>query len=312
VEEAIEMVLVKIALPKGHLWDDTKRLLDEAGYNPDLRDPRSYLVKTNDPEIQMRIHRAQNIGLLVEEGKYDLGITGLDWVTEPNAGVDLLMDLGYGNVNVVAAIPQRYGVSSRGETSEDAVFKRFLSAVKAEGRNRVIVASEYENLTKKLCEEKFSGFPYLIIRSYGATETFIEVADMIVDCTETGRTLRENGWEVVYKLFGSTARLIACKESLKDPAKRTKIDGFMTIINGAREAQGLKLLKMNVPDSAFEEVIGVLPAMKSPTISRLYGGNGGYAVEVAVREEQVVQLIPILKRKGATDIIELDIKKAIR
>ncbi len=306
------MVLIRMALPKGHLWDDTEDLLNEAGYTPNLRDPRSYLVKTNDPEIQMRIHRAQNIGLLVEEGKYDLGITGLDWVVEPKADVELLMDLEYGRVNVVSAIPQKYGVRSSDEASEDKIFQRFLKAIKAEGKTRVIVASEYENLTIKLCEEKFSGFPYRFIRSYGATETFIEVADMIVDCTETGRTLRENGWEVVHKLFDSTARLIACKESLKDAAKRTKIEGFITIIGGALEAKGLKLLKMNVSESDFEEVIAVLPAMKSPTISKLYGGNGGYAVEVAVREDQVVQLIPILKRKGATDIIELDVKKAIR
>ncbi len=306
------MVLIKMVLPKGHLWDDTKYLLDEAGYNPNLKDPRSYLVRTNDPEIQMRIHRAQNIGLLVEEGKYDLGITGLDWITEPKANIEQLMDLGYGRVDVVAAIPQRYGLNPSDEASKDEVFQRFLQAIKTEGKNRVIVASEYENLTMKLCEEKFSGFPYRIVRSYGATETFIEVADMIVDCTETGRTLRENGWEVVHKLFDSTARLIACKESLKDTAKKAKIGGFMTIINGARSAEGLKLLKMNVPESAFEEVIGVLPAMKSPTISQLYGSNGGYAVEVAVREDQIVQLIPVLKRKGATDIIELDIKKAIR
>lgn len=306
------MVLIRMALPKGHLWDDTEDLLNEAGYTPNLRDPRSYLVKTNDPEIQMRIHRAQNIGLLVEEGKYDLGITGLDWVAEPKADVELLMDLEYGRVNVVSAIPQRYRIRSSDEASEDEIFQRFLKAIKAEGKTRVIVASEYENLTIKLCEEKLSGFPYRFIRSYGATETFIEVADMIVDCTETGRTLRENGWEVVHKLYDSTARLIACKESLKDAAKRTKIEGFMTIIGGALEAKGLKLLKMNVSESDFEEVIAVLPAMKSPTISQLYGGNGGYAVEVAVKEDQIVQLIPILKRKGATDIIELDVKKAIR
>lgn len=305
-------MIIRMALPKGHLWNDTEDLLDEAGYTPNLRDPRSYLVKTNDPEIQMRIHRAQNIGPLVEEGKYDLGITGLDWVVEPKADVELLMDLGYGRVDVVSAIPQRYGIRSSNETSGDEVFQKFLKAIKAEGKTRVIVASEYENLTIKLCEEKFSGFPYRFIRSYGATETFIEVADMIVDCTETGRTLRENGWEVVHKLFDSTARLIACKESLKDSEKRTKIEGFMTIIGGALEAKGLKLLKMNVSESDFEEVIAVLPAMKSPTISQLYGGNGGYAVEVAVREDQIVQLIPVLKRKGATDIIELDIKKAIR
>jgi ATP phosphoribosyltransferase len=305
-------MFIRMALPKGHLWDDTEDLLGEAGYTPNLRDPRSYLVKTNDPEIQMRIHRAQNIGLLVEEGKYDLGITGLDWVVEPKADVELLMDLEYGRVDVVSAIPQRYGIKPSDETSGDEIFQKFLKAIKAEGKTRVIVASEYENLTIALCEEKFAGFPYRFIRSYGATETFIEVADMIVDCTETGRTLRENGWEVVHKLFDSTARLVACKESLKDAEKRTKMEGFMTIIGGALEAKGLKLLKMNVSESDFEEVIAVLPAMKSPTISQLYGGNGGYAVEVAVREDQVVQLIPVLKRKGATDIIELDVKKAIR
>jgi len=306
------MSLINMVLPKGHLWSDTKSLLDRAGYNPRLRDPRSYVVDTNDPEIQMRIHRAQNIGPLVEEGRYDLGITGLDWVIEPRADVELLMDLGYGKVDIVAAIPQRYGIQVSDEISEEEVFEDFLERINTEGKGRIVVASEYENLTKKLCEDYLQDLPYRLIRSYGATETFIDVADMIVDCSETGRTLRENGWEVIYRLFNSTARLIACKESWIDAEKKSKIEGFMTVINGTIEAEGLKLLKMNVSESSFEDLLEVLPAMKSPTISQLHGNNGGYAVEVAVKEDQIAKLIPVLKRRGATDIIELAVEKAIR
>ncbi|MEM2914887.1 MAG: ATP phosphoribosyltransferase [Candidatus Bathyarchaeia archaeon] len=299
---------LKMALPKGHLWNDVKSILNQAGYGLELKNERSYSVKSNDPELDMRIHRAQNISPLVEEGVYDLGITGHDWVLEFNAKVEELYDLKFGKVDIVAAVPQKYGFEPY---STIDVLKEYAHKLKATGKDKIIVASEYENLTKKLCDQL--PLPYKFIRSYGATETFQGVTDLIVDCTETGRSLQENGWQPVFKLFESTARIIANKQSLADPKKKDKIDGLIALVEGAKEGRARKLLKMNVPERALRDVLKILPAMKSPTISKLVEEKEpGYAIEVAVKEDQVVSLIPLLKKKGATDILEIDIKKAIK
>ncbi len=304
--------MLRAALPKGHLWTSVCSLLEQAGYGPKLSDERSYVVKSRDPDLEMRLYRAQNIGPLVEEGKYDLGITGVDWIRESESDVVQLLDLGVGKVDVVAAIPQRYGIrpdlDDAGNTLGDLVER-----LKQAGRKRVIAASEYENLTKKICQEYLGTMPWRFIRSYGATETFVEVADLIVDNSETGATLRQNGWEIVYKLFPSTAVLVANKQSLEDQWKKDKIDDLASLIQGAIDARGLKLLKMNVSEKLLNNVMKVLPAMKSPTISRLHGNKEpGYAVEVAAKEDQIVQLIPLLKKSGATDILEVDLKKVVR
>ena len=300
---------LRVAIPKGHLWDKTKSLLTQAGYELKMTSERSYLVLTNDPEIEMRIHRAQNISPLVEEGVYDVGITGFDWIIEYNVDVVELLDLEFGRVDVVAAVPQNYRLSP---DEEGDVFDKLIEKVKFEGRKRVIVASEYENITKRFCDEKFKDFPYKFIRSYGATETFIDTADMIIECSETGTSLRENGWEVIFKIFSSTARVIANKQSLNDDWKKDKIEGFITLLAGAKEAEDLKLVKMNVPEKALRKVLKILPSMKSPTISKLASEKAGYAVEVAVKKDEVVKLIPMLKKCGATDILELDIRKAVK
>ncbi len=304
------MAVLKMAIPKGHLWSHVKNLLDRAGYDLRLEGERSYIVRSNDPEIEMRIYRAQNIPPLVEEGKYDVGITGHDWVVEHEADVEELLDLDVGRVKLVAAVPRSYNIPSAAGEGAEVVFKELVEKVQREGKGRIIVASEYENIARKLCEEKLGGYPFKLIRSYGATETFIEVADMIIDVSETGETLRQNGWETIYEVLESTARVIANKDSLKDPWKLDKIEGLTTLIQAAKEAGGMKLLKMNVPSNAINEVISLLPAMKSPTVSRLYSGD--YAVEVAVKSEEVVKLIPLLKKKGATDILEINLEKVVK
>jgi ATP phosphoribosyltransferase len=282
--------------------------MDKAGYGLRLESERSYVVKSNDPDIEMRVYRAQNIPPLVEEGRCDVGITGHDWVVEHEARVEEVLDLGVGRVRLVVAVPMSYGVEPSSSLKE--VFQRLVERVRGEGKASVVVASEYENLARKVCMEGLEGYPFRLIRSYGATEAFIEVADAIVEVTETGETLRRNGWEVVYEVLESTARLIANRDSLKDPAKREKVEGLAMLLRAAKEAGGMKLLKMNVPAPSLNEVSSLLPAMKSPTVSKLL--NGDYAVEVAVRSEEVVKLIPLLKRKGASDILEIDLGKVVR
>jgi len=302
------MAVLRVALPKGHLWEGVQSILNQAGYGLRLKDARSYSVSSNDPELEICVHRAQNISPLVEEGKYDLGVTGLDMVVEFSADVEELLDLKFGKVAVVVAVPQRFELAEG-----EGVFESLLDKLRQQGKERVIVASEYENITRRVCEEKLGGFPFRFIRSYGATETFIGVADMIVDCTETGRSLKENGWMIMHKLLESTARVIANRRSLQDPWKRGKIEGFLELVRGAMEARGLKLLKMNVPEGRLNDVLALLPSMKSPTISKLaMNKEPGYAVEVAIKEDQVVHLIPALKKSGATDILEIEIKKAIK
>ncbi len=304
------MSTLRVALPKGHLWNSVKSLLDRSGYNIIIRGERSYRAESRDHELELRIHRAQNISLLVEQGRYDLGITGLDWVLEPKADVEELADLKVGKVNVIAAVPQRHELN---ENLGSKVFSKFEEIMNKEKKEKIVVASEYENLTTNLLTTHLPKLPYRFIRSYGATETFIEVADLIVDCTETGATLKENGWTIIHKLFESTARVIGNKNSLKDSWKKEKIEGLCSLIQGARDGKGLRLLKMNVNEDSMNKVMNVLPSMKSPTISKLYDGpKGGYAVEVAVAEDQIVNLIPRLKRAGATDILELQIEKVVR
>ena len=309
------MVSVRIALPKGHLWNAAKDLLDRAGYNIRMLNERSYFAYSNDPELEMRIYRAQNIPPLVEEGKYDLGISGIDWVLEHGSDLEELLDVEFGKVHVVAAIPQHYGIKAPENLEEcvDEALGRFISKMNKE-RRKIIVASEYERLTKKLMDEKFvpKNVSYKFIRSYGATEAFVQDVDLIIDCVQTGKTLQDNGWEPIYRLFDSTARIIANKTSLKDKQKKEKIENFLTMVKGAKDALKLRLLKMNVSEKALSDVLKVIPAMKSPTISKLNGkGNNGYAVETAVPSDEVVQIIPILKKNGATDILEIDIEKAI-
>jgi len=310
-----KMPILKMALPKGHLWESVKSLLNQAGYGLKVKSERSYIVFSNDPEIEMKIYRAQNIPPLIEEGKYDLGITGKDWIIEHEVDVEELLDLKFGKVNIVVAIPKKYGIKLKSYTkeAEEEALDKLKNTILKE-KEKVIVASEYENITKKFIERKITtnGLAYRFIRSYGATEAFIGDVDLIVECTETGETLEKNDWEIIYTLFTSTARLIANKKSLEDPLKREKINGLITVLKGSMNARKLKLLKMNVPEYALNDIVKTLPAMKSPTISSLHGGNGKwYAVETVVPENDIVKLIPLLKRKGATDILELDLKKAI-
>ena len=309
------MTCVSIALPKGHLWNGTKNLLDQAGYDIRLPNERSYTAYSNDPELEMRIYRAQNIPPLVEEGKYDLGISGLDWVVEHESDVEELIDTGLGKVNVIAAIPQHYGIKEPNDVGDldNVALKEFVSKMQKQQR-RIIIASEYERLAKNLMDDRFvpKKINYKFIRSFGATEAFVRDADIIIDCVETGKTLRENGWEPIYRLFSSTARIIANKERLKDKQIREKIENFVLMVRGAKEARGLKLLKMNVPEKSLNDIIKALPAMKSPTISKLHSkGVYSYAVETAVPKDQIVRIIPLLKKKGATDILEVEVEKAI-
>lgn len=280
---------LKMAIPKGRLFDSVHKLLNDSGFNitPNGRSYRPYI---DDPEIEVKMLKPQNIPKLVELGSQDIAFTGHDWVMEEKADVVELMDLGFNPVKLIAAIPE--GVD--------------FGQLK---KNKIRVVSEYENITKSFMKE--IGADYIFIKSYGATEAFVpEDADMIVDNTSTGRTIMENKLKVVKELLESSTRLIANKKSMEDPPKKKKIAYILTVIKSVLDAEERVAIEMNVPGKLFKAIVPMLPSMKTPTVSKL-DGDAGYAVKMAVMRKEVRELIPKLKEKGVTDILVSSFEKVI-
>lgn len=290
--------MLKLALPKGSLEEQTLRLFKEAGlevkrafrdYNPIIEDPRIAKVK---------ILRPQEIPKYVEEGYFDLGIAGWDWVNETEADVEVIADLPYskqssGSVKLVIAV------------SEDSEIGK-PEDIKPGSR----VTTEFPNLTTKYFERL--GIPVEIHFSYGASEAKVpELMDVVIDLTETGATLRRNRLRIIGTILESTTKLLANKESWADPEKRRAMEEIRTLLHGVIEARGKVLLSMNVPEDKLEDLVSILPAMKKPTVSKLYSA-GYYAVETVVPKKEVNILIPKLKGVGAEDILELGISKIVK
>lgn len=290
--------MISIAIPKGSLEEQTLILFKQADlgirktdreYNPVIEDPRIGKVK---------VLRPQEIPKYVEEGYFDLGISGKDWITETESDVVEVADMPYskqgsGNVKIVIAVPRDEDINS-------------VEEVKPNSR----VTTEYPNMTRKFFEDL--GIPVEIFFSYGATEAKVpDLMDVVVDLTETGSTLRKNGLKIIGKITESSTKLIANKDSWNDDEKRKEIEEIKTLLLGVIDARGKVLLKMNVPENMLDDLITSLPAMKNPTTSKLYGTDY-YAVETVVEKRGVNILIPQLKGKGAEDILELDISKIVR
>ncbi len=290
--------MLSIALPKGSLEEQTKLLFAQAdlevkaqarGYNPRIDDPRIDKVK---------ILRPQEIPKYVEEGYFDLGIAGHDWVVETGADVMEVAELpfaktGTGVVKLVVAVHE----SSPIERAEE---------IPPGSR----VSTEMPNVTKAYFDDL--GIPVKIFYSYGATEAKIpELMDVVVDLTETGRTLMQNRLKIVGTILESTTRLLANKGSWADPDKRRAIEEIRTLLLGVIEARGRVLVTMNVPKGKLDAVMTELPALKKPTVSHLYDSDY-LAVETVVDKATVNVLIPKLKRAGAEDILEIAISKIVR
>lgn len=280
---------LKLAIPKGRLYDELVELLKDAGYKI-KRDGRNYRPYISDHEIEVKLFKTQNIPKLVELGSQDIAFTGQDWVVEENADVKEVLNLELSPVKIVAAIPKD------------------LDMNKFNGK-KLRVASEYENLTNNFLKKK--GIDFIFIRSYGATEVFIpEDADMIVDNTSTGKTLEHNGLSIYETVLESSTRLIANKDSLKDSWKKKKIEDFITLITSVLEAKKRVFIEMNVPEGKVEEILPLLPSMKSPTVMKHYNKEG-CAVKIAVKKDEINKLIPLLKKKGITDILVMKIEKVM-
>lgn len=283
------MKTLKIVIPKGRIFQNVVSLFNEAGFQLEI-DDRGYTPWISDPEIEIKCMKPQNIAQLVELGSHDAGFTGFDWIAETSAKVSEILDLKFDPVRIVSAIPQN-------RTPADLKKKK------------IVAASEYENISRRYLDR--GGFDYLFLRTYGATEVFPpDDADMIIDNVSSGRTLKANSLKIVDTLMNSSTRLIANPAAASDSWKGEKISELATLFLAVLDARGRVMLEMNVPPEKLSQVVKKLPCMRSPTVSPLYREQG-YAVKVAVKRTEVVKLIPMLKRMGATDILEYEIKKVV-
>jgi ATP phosphoribosyltransferase len=290
--------MLKLVVPKGSLEKATLELFEAADLRIARASDREYRGQINDPRIDsVAILRPQEIPTYVEDGFFDVGVTGEDWIAETGADVVKVTALEYSKqtdlpVKIVLAVPRDAGVTKPEE-------------VKPNSR----ISTEFPNLTKSYFEKL--GIPVRIFLSYGATEAKVpEIVDAIVDLTETGSTLRSHGMEIVDVIMESRTQLIANPQAYEDPVKRTAIEELTILLRGAVDARGKVLVKLNVETDQLDAVIAELPAMRSPTVSQL-SESGFYAVETIVAKTAINTLIPRLKALGASDIIELPVTKIV-
>jgi ATP phosphoribosyltransferase len=290
--------VLSLVLPKGSLENQVLDLFNSADLTVVRGGDRDYHARVEDPRIdRVRFLRPQEIPTYVEQGIFDLGISGRDWVTETGADVVSLGEIGGGRageavVKVVLAVPRE----SPWETAADL----------PEG---VRISTEMPETTRRFLEGH--GVKARVFTSHGATEAKIpDIVDAIVDLTETGSSLRKAGLKVIATLLTSCTELLAHRASYDDPAKRAAMEDIAMLLQGALRARGQVLLKLNVPDSQLDAVLGVLPSMSSPNITSLASGDM-HGVESVVPKRGVNELIPALRAAGARDILELPISKIV-
>ena len=273
---------IKLAIPKGRMYDGVSKLMGDAGIK--IRtSSRDYRPTLSLPGFDVKILKPRAVIEMLDLGARDLGFAGEDWVSEDNADLVELLDTGLDRVRLVAAVPER--------SSEDELLNR----------DGAIVASEYVNLTQRWIERR--GYNARLIRSYGATEVLPpEDADCIIDNTATGATLEANNLRIIDELMVSTTRLYASKAAMENPIKREQIERFTLLVRSVLEARVRVMLELNVSNENLAGVIEVLPCMRMPTVSPMHN-NDGFAVKVAVPREQLTQVIPLIKERGGTDII---------
>jgi ATP phosphoribosyltransferase len=290
--------MLRIVLPKGSLEGATLELFEGADLAVRRSSDVDYRGSIDDPRVsEVKILRPQEIPRYVAEGLFDLGITGRDWIEETAAQVVSIGELHYSKasarpINVVLAVAQDSPVQSAADLPAG-----------------VRVSTEYPELTRRFLDRV--GVDADIRVSYGATEAKVpDIADAVVEITETGRALRAANLRVIETILVSHTELIANPAAYEDPDKRHAMHQLHTLLLGTLEARGKVLVKLNVNGDALDKVIALLPAMKSPTVSKLFGEDG-YAVETVVPKDQINTLIPALKDHGATDIIELPLSKIV-
>ena len=290
--------MLRLVLPKGSLERATLELFEHADLPVIRSSSVQYLASIDDPRVEsVRILRPQEIPTYVSEGMFDLGITGRDWIEETNSDVVSLGELHYSKAT---ARPIRLVVA----VAADSPWTQISDLPPG-----VRVSTEYMGLCERFFASK--NIKANIRLSYGATEAKIpDIADVVVEITETGSALRAAGLRIIDTIITSYTELIANKDAYEDPSKRHAMEQIKTLLAGTLEARGKVLLKLNVSNADFERVVALVPSMKTPTVSKLFRDQG-YAIETVVLKRQINTLIPELKDAGATDILELPIQKII-
>lgn len=289
------MEKLKILLAKGRIYESVYELLNDVGISIHLPD-RTYFPVTNQDDLAFQVVKPQITSALLAKNCADVGFSGKDWVYENGVENDVeeIMDLGFDPVRIVAAIP---------ETKD---YEKLL-------KGKVTIATEYQNLTKKYIEsKKIEG---TIFRTWGTSEGFVQdnddaLAQILIDNTSTGSSLRANRLKIVDTLMESSTRMYASKEAMKNPSKKQKILELKMLFEAVLAARSRVMLEMNVAKADFDGLIKGIPSMKSPTVSPLFGDDG-YAVKIAVKKSEVPTLLPKLQSLGATDILEYELRKVM-
>lgn len=289
--------MLSLVLPKGSLERATLELFEAADLTVRRGSERDYHAGIDDPRVDtVRFLRPQEIPTYLEQGLFDVGITGRDWIEETGADVRSIGELEYSKttanpVRIVLAVPKDHP-AGRGDELADGVR----------------VSTEYPELTRRYFAKV--GVRAVIVPSYGATEAKVpDIVDAIVDVTETGTSLRQHGLKIIETLLTSRTELVANPASYADPDKRAAIDDIALLLQGAIRARGNVYLMLNVASDRLAEVLAGLPSMGSPTVTSL--ANGEHAVGSVVPKRGVNRLIPALKAAGARDILELPISKIV-
>jgi ATP phosphoribosyltransferase len=290
--------VLSLVLPKGSLEKATLELFDSADLAVRRGSDRDYRASVDDPRIDsVMFLRPQEIPRYVEQGLFDVGITGRDWIAETDSDVHSVCELEYSKatsnpVRVILAVPKEHPAQSGKELP-----------------GGVRVSTEYPELTRRYFAD--AGVDAVIVPSYGATEAKVpDIVDAIVDVTETGSSLRAHGLRILETLLTSRTELIANNATWADTDKRAAIEDVALLLQGAIRARGQVLLKLNVSGDALEAVLTLLPSMASPTVTQLAHSDMS-AVETVVSKRGVNTLIPALKAAGARDILELPISKIV-
>ncbi|MEM2759640.1 MAG: ATP phosphoribosyltransferase [Nitrososphaerales archaeon] len=300
------MVSVRFAIPKGSIEEPTFRFLEQAWFSVHGKG-RTYRVTVNDPEVFLKLLRPQEIPTFVQEGLYDVGITGEDWIRETNADVKILLNLGYGNIKIVIATPKTYDVNSLSDMIREYTSKGKTLRISTEYLN---IAADYIKKNSEYRKNFGDRNPVLItpwwrkgdndkvqlILSFGATEAKPpEDTDAIIDVTETGTTLEQNNLKIVETIMESSAVLVANKNSLQDAKKREKVYDIVTLLKGVAEGRRKLHVFVNVRKENLDQLLKSLPALKRPTISQL-SEEGWFGVNTVISKDEFVRIIPTIRK----------------
>ena len=286
--------ILKLGIPAGSLQKATVEIFDKAGFDI-LSSERSYLPSIDDGQIELTMLRAQEMSKYVADGVLDAGITGYDWIMENDSDVVEVCELAYSKAT---SKPTRWVLAVPDESQ----------VKKPQDLEGAIVATELVNVTKKYFADK--NINVRVEFSWGATEVKARLVDAIVELTETGSSLRANNLRIIDTLITSTTRFIANKQAWRNESKRQKIENIALLLNAAIEARSKVGLKMNIKKGGLESILEILPAEKSPTVSKL-ADSDYVAIEVIIDEKTERSLVPALKRAGASGIITYPLNKVI-